>query len=873
MNFEGKSVDFWHKIHNLARRLKFGDNLTKAIFAVSGMTCSACSSRVEKAVTKLNGTHDVAVNLLTNTLRLYYDESIITDKDIIAAVEKAGYSATAKNEGARRPEQTTAQTPNNETVLIKNRLLWSVLFLLPLMYISMHNMLQDVFGLQTPSFVVTVFDGTENTLVLALSQFLLILPIAYLNRRFFINGFRNLFAGVPNMDTLVGLGSAAAIFAGVFALFRIGFSLGHGDFALAAKYGGNLYFESAGMILTLITFGKCLEAKAKGKTSEALQKLIALSPQTANVWRDGKEETVATASLRPGDIVIVRPGESFPADGEVIEGQSSAQEAAITGESLPVPKTVGDKIISATVNLGGLIKFRAEQTGKETTIAKIVRLVEDASATKAPIAKTADKVAGIFVPVVITIAVATGLIWLVFGADTEFAFSTAVSVLVISCPCALGLATPVAIMVGIGKGAQNGILFKSGEALETAHDIDTLVLDKTGTITAGKPVITDVIVFAAISDDEFLATAAALEIGSEHPLAKAVIDFAEEKNITAKTAQNFAAVFGLGITATVDGKKYIAGNEEFLHENGIKIPSSITAKIIALADEGKTPLLFAEGENFWGLLAATDKEKPDSFAAIKKITAMGIDVVMLTGDNERTAEAVRRRLNIKKAIAKVTPVAKEQHIASLQKEKHKVAMAGDGINDAPALVRADLGIAVGAGTDIALQAADAVLIKNNLTDVVAAIKLSKAVITNIKQNLFWAFFYNAACIPLAAGVFYPAFGIKLSPMVSAAAMSLSSVCVVLNALRLKLLTLKAKENAAEIEEVTAMEKELTKELSIEGMMCAHCQKHVTDALAKMDGVTNVSVSLDEKKAYLTLNKDISREEFKRVIEDAGYSLA
>ena len=668
----------------------------------------------------------------------------------------------------------------------------------------------------------------------------------------------------------------------MFALFRIGYAIGHGDMATVAEYSRNLYFESAGMIVTLITFGKYLEARAKGKTGEALGKLMELAPKKAHVIRDGKEILLPADELTVGDTAAVHPGESIPADGILTEGSGGVDESAITGESLPVLKQPGDFVTCATMLKNGFIKFRVERTGAETTIGKIIKLVDEASATKAPIAKYADKVSGVFVPAVIAVALLVGACWLLAGAGVEFAFSCAVSVLVISCPCALGLATPVAIMVGMGKGAQNGILIKSGEALETAHKIDTVVMDKTGTITEGHPVVTDVISFD-MTKENFVAIAAGLEKGSEHPLAEAVLTYAEKNNISAAELCNFTAIFGRGVTAEKDGKSYFGGNAAYMRKNNIDC-KICDEKLAALSDEGKTPIIFADENKVIGLIAVADREKKTSAAAIEKFRQMGIDVVMLTGDNKRTAEAIKKRLNVPTAMAEVLPADKEKYIASLQKEGHKVAMIGDGINDAPALTRADVGIAIGAGADIAMESADAVLIKNNLLDAVSAIKLSRAVITNIKQNLFWAFFYNVITIPLAAGAFYPAFGIKLSPMVGAAVMSLSSFCVVMNALRLKFFAAEqeatpqetADEREAQVEETEIIEEReknmITKELNIEGMMCVHCQKHVNDALAKMDGVEDVTVSLEDKKATVKLSHDIDTNKFKQVIEEAGYTL-
>lgn len=857
--------------------------MRKERFDVTGMTCSACSARVEKAVAGLEGIGEVSVNLLTNSMQLSYDEAKLDARGIIRAVEEAGYGASVKDEtpGSREAAGSSEEKPMEREVRdMGQRLLWSIAFLIPLMYIAMHHMLLEWFGIPVPQVVKEVFHGPENAIAFSFSQFLLLLPIMYLNRKYYIHGFRNLFRGAPNMDSLVGMGSMAAALFGAFAVFRMGWGLGHGDMALVEEYNTNLYFESAGMIVTLITLGKYLEARAKGKTSEALAKLMELAPREATVIREGREIVIPVEQLALGDEILVRPGERLPADGVVLSGQTSIDESAITGESMPVFKKAGDAVTSATLNKAGAIHFRADRVGSDTTISQIVRLVDEASASKAPIAKLADCIAGVFVPVVILIAAVAAGVWLFMGASVEFAFSIAISILVISCPCALGLATPVAIMVGTGKGAENGILIKSGEALETAHAIDIVVMDKTGTLTEGKPRVTDVLAFG-MEERELIAWAAGMERSSEHPLAEAVLSHAKEKGIAPVSAGGFQAIFGKGIQAEVEGAFCLAGNEQLMKEHGVDI--SVHAKDLErLADEGKTPLLFARDGRLMGILAAADTEKASSLQAVREFQSMGIEAVMLTGDNERTAEAVRRRLGITKAVAGVLPARKEQEIAKLQAEGHRVAMIGDGINDAPALARADLGIAIGAGTDVAMESADAVLMKSDLLDAVSAIKLSKAVLRNIKENLFWAFIYNIIGIPLAAGLLYPAFGIKLSPMIGAAAMSMSSVCVVMNALRLRFFQPEHSEAAASEGEVSKDGQEsapagkdgmiMQKELKIEGMMCAHCQKHVNDALARMEGVTAVTVDLEGKKADVTMDREIPMEEFKKVIAEAGYEL-
>ena len=855
-------------------------------YQVTGMSCSACSSRVEKAVSKLEGIEKASVNLLTNSMQVDYDETILTSQAIIDAVVKAGYGASlaggqAGTKGAS-PQASPANTAEQEVRQMKRRLLWSIVFLIPTVYIAMHHMLASHLGIPVPSAISAVFDGPENAISFAFAQFLLILPIMYLNRKYYINGFSNLLRGAPNMDSLVGMGSMASAAFGAFAIFRMGWGMGHGDWALVQTYSANLYFESAGMIVTLITVGKYLETRAKGKTSAAIEKLMKLAPKEATVLRGGIETVIPVEDLAVGDEIVVRPGERIPADGIVSQGTTSIDESAITGESIPVEKQVGDKVTSATINTSGYIHVTAQRVGDDTTISQIIRLVDEASASKAPIAKIADAVAGIFVPAVITLAVAATALWyFAMGADLEFAFSIGISILVISCPCALGLATPVAIMVGTGKGAENGILIKSGEALERAHAVDTVVMDKTGTITEGKPRVTDVQALTC-SETELLALAAGMEQGSEHPLAEAIVACGKERGIAPKAVSDFRAVFGKGVIASADGKTYYAGNAALMAEQGIDV-SSYADRLDALADQGKTPLIFADNSGVIGIIAVADVEKATSAEAISRFAAMGLDVVMLTGDNARTAEAIRKRLGIPKVIAGVLPQDKERHIAELQAQGRTVAMIGDGVNDAPALAKADVGIAIGAGTDVAIESADAVLMRSDLLDAVSAVRLSKAVIKNIKENLFWAFFYNVIAIPLAAGLFYPAYGLKLNPMIGAAAMSLSSVCVVLNALRLRFF--KPNHSAGTVSRETSHETPNTpiseqKEgepamkttLHIEGMMCQHCQKHVHDALAAMDGVTDVTVNLEGKTADVTATKDITTDEFAKVITDAGYEL-
>lgn len=844
------------------------------------MTCSACSARVQKTVEKIEGTADVTVNLLTNSMQLQYDERETNPDAIIKAVAAAGYGASVKGRTAQQDAAGAGADPAKKTIAdMKHRLIWSIVFLIPMMYISMHSMELAWIGIPVPEAVRAAFDGPENAVAFAFAQLLLLLPIMYLNRHYYIAGFRNLFHGAPNMDSLVGMGSMASALFGAFALFRIGWGLGHGDMSLVSAYSTNLYFESAGMIVTLITVGKYLEARAKGETGRALEALTKLAPRDARVVQGEAERVIPIEQLTVGDLVRVRPGERIPADGTVVSGMASVDEAAITGESIPAAKEKGASVTSATMVRNGTLIFRAERVGEDTTIRQIIRLASDASATKAPIARLADRVAGVFVPAVISVALIAGGVWLALGASVEFAFSIAISILVVSCPCALGLATPVAIMVGTGKGAENGILIKSGEALETAHAIDTVIMDKTGTITEGKPRVTQVVTFGKTNERDLVALAAGLEAGSEHPLAEAVLRYAEEKDITPVSARDFRAVFGRGVTAEVEGHRCYAGNAKLLEENAISV-EPVRDALAAMADNGETPLLFARDHAVIGVIGAADMEKATSAEAIRRFEAMGISVVMLTGDNARTAEAIRRRLGLERAIAGVLPEDKEKHIAALQAEGHKVAMIGDGINDAPALARADLGIAIGAGTDVAIESADAVLMRSDLLDAVSAIRLSKAVIKNIKENLFWAFFYNAVCIPLAAGVFYSSFGVKMSPAIGAAAMSMSSFCVVMNALRLRFfrtdhLEESAAHGAAREESSPEEQKEentMEKTIQIKGMMCAHCQKHVHDALAKMDGVTAVRVDLDGGTATVMAERDIQKSEFKQVIEEAGYEL-
>lgn len=879
----------------------------KERFDVTGMTCSACSSHVEKSVGKLTGVENVSVNLLTNSMQVEFDENKLDTAGIIKAVEDAGYGAEVKDGHAKSGTKTSGQSDSQENrglsaveqnvKNMKKRLIVSLIFWIPLMYVSMGHMIYQWLNIPMPPFTMNFLHGNENAITYAFTQFLLLLPILIANHKYFKNGFKTLWHRSPNMDSLIAIGAGAAILYGIFAIYRIGYAMGHGDMAVVHQYAHDLYFESAGTILTLITIGKYLETKSKGKTSEAITKLLNLAPKTVTAVRDGVEQVVDATDVEKGEIFLVKPGESVAVDGIVLEGKSSFDESAITGESIPVPKQEGDTIVSASINKSGLIRAKATKVGEDTTIAQIIRLVEEASSSKAPIAKMADKIAGVFVPAVITIALITGVIWLISGATFEFAMSTAIAVLVISCPCALGLATPVAIMVGTGKGAENGILIKSGDALETAHQIDTVVLDKTGTITQGKPVVTDIICAAGKNADktQLLQIAGSLEKGSEHPLAEAIVNYCVTNNISLEKVTDFNALFGKGIEGTVSGTHYYAGNEKMMEEKGISLSTEQKNQIQALAKQGRTPLLFADEKQFLGIVAVADVVKPTSKEAVQKFRDYGIHVIMLTGDNEVTAQAIKEQVGIDEVIAGVLPTQKEKKISALKQAGHKVAMIGDGVNDAPALASADVGIAIGAGTDVAIESADIVLMKNDLLDAVGAVKLSKAVIRNIKENLFWAFFYNSIGIPLAAGVLYPLFQIKLNPMFGAAAMSLSSVCVVSNALRLRWVKLHdakktqsephqdvAASTIADINQHNALdnnikstnndkgESTMTTTISIEGMMCAHCQAHVEKALKEVAGVTEVTVSLENKNAVVT--GDASVETLKQAVVDAGYEV-
>lgn len=980
------------------------------------MSCSACSSHVEKAVNKLENVEKASVNLLTETMDVTYDETKITSTEIIDAVVKAGYGASVMTEGsaagaggrstsgnagstgrsAADGKQELQQKLDADARAMKWRLGISIGFLIPLMYVSMHHMFKEWFGIPVPAFIVNTLHGNANAMNFALTQFLLLLPILYVNRKFFSVGFKTLAHRSPNMDSLIAMGSGAALVYGIFAMYRISYGLGYGDMAVVEHYSHDLYFESSGTILTLITVGKYLESRSKGKTSEAITKLMNLAPKVAIlVTEDGQEKEVPTESLQKGDVFLVKPGSLVPVDGIVLEGNSSVDEAAITGESVPVEKQAGDHVVSATVNKAGFLKCRADRVGDDTTLAQIIRLVEEASASKAPIAQLADKVAGVFVPTVMTISLITLVVWLLNGATAEFAISTAIAVLVISCPCALGLATPVAIMVGTGVGAGNGMLIKTGEALQQAKEIDTVVLDKTGTITSGKLKVEEAGGYQSdFPVDAMMQIAAALEKKSEHPLAEAVVEYAESFRLTIPEITDFQATFGRGVEGALAqdfvaqeflkkdgptavfyagkfdekntgnsvgtengtndaaamtkgssdpaerlqrkviipaGTKFYVGNLAFLQEKNIILPEGVLDALNRMADEGMTPLLVAMDVNFQevnfreggsqeaciqkplpketgflGIIGVADTVKATSYEAIQAWEKMGVKVIMLTGDNRRTAEAVREKLGISEVVAEVLPQDKEKKVSELKRQGHRVAMIGDGINDAPALAAADVGMAIGAGTDVAMESADIILMKNDLRDAVTAMKLSRAVIRNIKENLFWAFFYNCIGIPLAAGVLYPAFGIRLNPMFGAAAMSLSSIFVVTNALRLKgfksgFTPLKkgAPEAARKEIEIThaaaeeeqcilkapaeqnnrqdvKQEKErtntMTKVISIEGMMCNHCTGTVQKALEAVEGVKAVTMSLEQKNATVELASDVSDEVLIRAVTDAGYEV-
>ena len=854
-------------------------------FYIEGMNCSACAQSIEKSVAELTGVNSVAVNLLTHSMQVDFAKERTTVDEIIESVQAAGFDASLKSVPAAGSQEKTSKNLNSleikiqkEEVALKNRVVISLILMIPLMYIAMAPM----FGLPTFSFL----KGPENSVIFAFTQMLLTIPILYVNRQYYQSGFKSLFKGSPNMDSLVAIGSSAAFVYGIFVIYKLAYASGHGNLDVLHQYSDSLYFESAAMILTLITLGKYLEAKSKGKTTNAITKLMDLSPKIATVLIDGKEKEIPLDQVKVGDILLVKPGSAVPVDGRIVSGQGAFDESAITGESIPVEKGENEKVIGATLLKLGSITMEAEKIGDDTAIAKIIQLVQDANATKAPIAKLADKISGIFVPIVIGISLVTLLVWLLIGYEFEFAFQLAISVLIISCPCALGLATPVAIMVGTGKGASQGILIKSAEALETLHEADVVVFDKTGTVTQGKPQVTDVLPLNNHSQEELLTLAASLESASEHPLSIAILNFADEKNITYPSVKKFYNHLGKGISGEIDGNAYYAGNSKYMNELNIDI-SGITTKANQLSEEGKTTLYFASQIELIGLIAVADPIKANSKEAIKHLQNQEIEVYLLTGDNQRTAKAIGKKLNIDHILAEVLPEEKDQKIREIQSQNKTVVMVGDGINDAPSLARADVGIAIGAGTDIAIEAADIVLMKSDLSDVVNSIALSHKTITNIKQNLFWAFFYNIICIPLAAGVFYIPFGVLLNPMIAAAAMSLSSIFVVTNALRLNnfkpVMEIDTEINnskevvAQPIENhnnITVEKGNLTmkKTIRIEGMSCKHCQASVENALNSLAQVEDVNVDLEKDKATVILKEEINDQVLIDSISEAGYQV-
>ncbi len=832
-------------------------------YNVTGMSCAACSARVEKAVSKVPGVTSCAVSLLTNSMGV---EGSASSAAIISAVQEAGYGASLKGAGNAAPfaSDAEAQLEDHETPKLKRRLIWSLGFLIVLMYFSMGHMM---WGWPLPAF----YDG--NHVAMGLTQLLLTVIIMVINQRFFISGYKSLWHRAPNMDTLVALGATAAFVYSTYALFAMTDAQVKGDSAAVMDYMMDFYFESAAMILTLITVGKMLEARSKGKTTDALKGLMKLAPKTATVIRDGAEVVIPVEQVRKDDVFAVRPGESIPVDGVVLEGSSAVNEAAITGESIPADKAPGDTVTAATVNQSGYLKCRATRVGEDTTLSQIIRMVSDAAATKAPIAKIADKVSGVFVPTVISIAAITTVVWLLLGRGVGFALARGISVLVISCPCALGLATPVAIMVGSGLGAKNGILFKTAASLEETGRIEIVALDKTGTITSGEPAVTDIIPAEGVSEAEFVTLAASLEQKSEHPLAGAVMQYAESRKIAPQEVTDFRALPGNGLTAVYGGRTLYGGSCAFIGGK-LAVPDDMQAKAAALSEAGKTPLMFCDGDRLLGIIAVADVIKPDSPRAVRELQNMGIQVVMLTGDNERTAKAIGAQAGVDHVIAGVLPDGKESVIRRLM-EQGKVAMVGDGINDAPALTRANIGIAIGAGTDVAIDAADVVLMKSRLSDVPSAIRLSRATLRNIHENLFWAFFYNTIGIPIAAGVFV-SLGLTLNPMLGAAAMSLSSFCVVSNALRLNLFKLhdasrdhKRKNHIKEIKKETT---EMEKTMKITGMMCSHCEATVKKALEAIPEVAEAKVSHEAGTAVVTLSAPVDDAVLKNAVEAKDYTV-
>lgn len=843
-------------------------NMKTEKFQITGMSCAACQIHVAKSVQKLDGVSDVDVSLLANTMVVKYDDLKTDSQKIAEAVSKAGYGAFLfEHHGGRNDFRREWQRRKEEEVLnqkkLKRRLILSIIFLIPLLYISMGHMLL----LPVPLFL----SGKENSLLFAFTQFLLTIPVVVINGHFFVSGIKAFFNKMPNMDSLVAIGAGASLLYGIFAIYMMIYGFSHGNFDFVLRYSKVLYFESCATILTLVTVGKYLEARSKAKTSDALDKLVNLAPKTAVIIRNGKEVIIPSEQVVSGDIVLIKPGESIPVDGVVTDGYGYVDQSAITGESIPVEKNIGDEVLSATVNKNGSFRFRASNVGEDTTLARIIKLVDEAGSSKAPIARLADSISGIFVPAVIVIAILTAICWIAAGQSFEFAFNCAVSVLVISCPCALGLATPVAIMVGMGKAAEYGILIKSAESLERLHSVDTVVLDKTGTVTSGHPKVTDIEVFANLSEKDFLSIAASIEQGSEHPLAGAVVNKAKEEGIEIKTPDKFEIIPGKGVLAVIDGESYTAGNIKLMSENEVEDSAFFGKMSEKYSYLGKTPLFFAKNKKLLGLIAVADSVRQTSAEAVMYLKQSGLRVILLTGDNRLTAGSIAKEVGIDEVIADVRPEGKEAEVGRLQDSGHRVAMVGDGVNDAPALVRADVGIAIGAGTDIAVDSGDVVLMKDSLLDVVRAIRLSGEVVKNIRTSLFWAFVYNIIGIPVAAGVLYPAFGLLLSPMIAAAAMSLSSVCVVSNALRIRLFRDNIEEQPKE-KELFAGDKNMKKIMLIDGMMCAHCQKRVHDVLSALDGVAEVDVNLENKTAVVVCSKEIDDKILTDAVTNAGYEV-
>lgn len=842
----------------------------KQKFAVTGMTCSACSAHVDKAVRKLEGVTQVNVNLLGGSMTVDWEGSLAPE-DIIAAVDRAGYGAALPAAAGQVDQpKPVAGAMEEEQKGMRGRLVTSFLFLIPLFYISMGHMM----GWPLPRALL----GHENMLTFALTQLLLLLPILYVNEKYYKVGFKTLWHRAPNMDSLIALGSTAAVVYSLYVMYQLAYGVGHHDMGLVEQFHMSLYFESAGMILALITLGKFLESRSKGKTGQAIARLMDLTPKTAAVLRDGTEVQIPVEQVQVGDLVLVRPGGSVPVDGVVVEGVSSVDESALTGESIPVDKEVGDTVISASINQSGVLTLRATRVGQDTTLAQMIRLVDEAASSKAPIAKLADRVAGVFVPVVIGIALVTAVVWLIATGSVERALTSGVAVLVISCPCALGLATPVAIMVGTGKGAEHGILVKSAEGLEALRGVTAVVLDKTGTVTRGKPQVTDLHPLGQTAPEELLQIAASLEKPSEHPLGRAIVEEGERNNVRLCPVDRFEAIHGKGVKGDINGSHYLAGNAAMMADAGVALDGEqMTAD--QMAKQGKTPLFFVRDGQLIGIIAVADTVKPTSRAAIQGFRRLGLKVIMLTGDNSRTANAIGAELGLTQVIAEVLPADKERQIAALQAEGERVAMVGDGINDAPALARADVGLAIGAGADVAIESANIVLMKSDLMDAVTAVELSRATIRNVKQNLFWAFFYNVICIPLAAGMLYPLLQIQLDPMLAAAAMSLSSVTVVANALRLRLfkpsLTGVERKSNSEIDPSERMGSEqegesvMEKKVVIQGMMCKNCQAHVEKALNAIPGVS-AAVDLESKTA--TVSGEVSDEAIRTAVTEAGYKV-